>query len=305
MPQNNLGRFIRFLLIAGFVAPMLAWAAQEPAQQEKSEKPADPPPLKAEELSKDASAPKAKGPTLPVTEAEKLLDVAIKKFASIKSVSADIVQKVDMLNQAFELKGQYVRADENHFRLELELSGLGNTKGKMIQVADGKVIWDEQLVTEVSTGKELAHSYRKRDMAPLLEKLNDPEFDPEAREQIMPRLGLAGPEVALLANLRHDVRFETMPEESTFEDKPVWIFRGFWTERSRLALNTIPGAKAESPLPDYVPSVVALWVDRETGWPYQIRLSGRKRTAIEMEQAETEANTGADGRPTGSKASAA
>ena len=42
----------------------------------------------------------------PPTEAERLIDPAIKKVAGLKSVSADVTQKVEMLNQKFDVKGQ-------------------------------------------------------------------------------------------------------------------------------------------------------------------------------------------------------
>jgi hypothetical protein len=48
-------------------------------------------------------------PPQPPTEAEKLIDLAIKKVAGYSSVSADVVQNVDMIKQKFAVTGRYLK----------------------------------------------------------------------------------------------------------------------------------------------------------------------------------------------------
>ena len=88
----------------------LAWATHAPAQA--------PQPSRAQPTAPVATAPApaapagkpAEPPQEPPTEAERLIDLAIKKIAGLKSVSADMVQNVDMLKQKFDIKGRYLKA---------------------------------------------------------------------------------------------------------------------------------------------------------------------------------------------------
>lgn len=287
------------LYLTAVAALLGLFAASLYAQDPKTEPPKPDQPAAPAAEPKDATA-KAKDAPVTATEAEKRLDAQIEKLRKIKNVSAEIVERVHMLGQSFEVRGEYVKSGDKLFRLELNLSGLGDTTGTMIQVSDGNTIWDFHKVVETSSNTELAVSYRKRDIMPILQKIDDPAFDPAKRAEIKPKLGLAGPE-ALLEGLRRDVRFNTV-DEDTFESRPVLIFRGMWSDRSKLALNVMPGAKPDAPLPDYVPTAVTLWVGKDDGWPYQVRLSGRKRTDLEIEQDDQKANTGVDGRPLGGRA---
>jgi hypothetical protein len=223
-------------------------------------------------------------PEEPPTEAEKFLDEAVKKVRALNSVSADITQTAEVLNQKFELKGQYLKAQNNKVRLQLTLGGLQNATGSMLQVSDGETLWDVQTIID-------SQSYRKRRIGEILAKVNDPRMDVTLREQILAQLGFAGPD-ALLMGLRKAIRFDSMTED-TFNGVPVVIIQGEWKDRSSLVAPGQPPLPTNAPLPAYVPSIVRAWIGKENGWPYQIRLVGRAPSELNLSQTQL----GPDGRP--------
>lgn len=222
------------------------------------------------------------------TDAEKQLDEAAKQVAALKSVEADIHQSVDMLDQAFTVSGRFLMGPDRRFSLRLEVSGLPDAKGTMSQVCDGTVLWDYQHVLE-------SESYRRLEIAQVLERLKSPEIDEPLREGVMAQFGFGGPE-ALLKGLRRAVKFD-QKEAGTLDGKEVWVLRGEWKDRSGLAPNSQPLPPTVA-LPPYVPSLVVLWVGKDNGWPYKLKLVGRV-PAMVMETRKK----GQDGQYIGSKSS--
>ena len=142
----------------------------------------------------------AEPPQEPPTEAERLIDLAIKKIAGLKSVSADMVQNVVMLKQKFDIKGRYLKAPDSRTYLRLAVSGLPDSDGTILQVCDGETLWEYQQILE-------SQVYRKLSIKPIFERLNSPDMDPKTRDQILNQMGFAGPD-ALLVGLRKSVRFD-------------------------------------------------------------------------------------------------
>jgi hypothetical protein len=213
------------------------------------------------------------------------LDEAARKVAALGSVSAKLEQQVKMLNQEFMILGTYLKAPGGRIFLELEVKGLPGSSGKMLQVCDGVTIWDFQQLLE-------QRYYRKATLGPILEKLKAPEIDDSAREQVLTRLGIEGPDV-LLSGLRKAIHFD-QKEEGTFEGRPVWILRGTWQDRQGLLGPNQQPLPARAPLPAYVPSQATLYVGKDDGWPYKVRLAGRKPTVLYDTR-----RIGPDGRPVG------
>lgn len=231
---------------------------------------ASPPPPGAAPAPPSATA-KAAEPQEPPTEAERYIDEAIKKLAAVKSVSADLVQSVDMLKQKFDVKGRYLKAPTSRIYLKLTISGLPDSSGTLLQVCDGEVLWDYQQILE-------SQSYRKLRIKPIFERLNAPEIDPKTRDQVITQMGFAGPE-ALLMGLRRTIKFD-QKEEGEFNKRPVWILRGTWRSRTGLLGPDQRPLPAVGPLPAYVPSIATLYLDKETGWPHKIALVGRVQTLL-------------------------
>jgi hypothetical protein len=212
----------------------------------------------------------------PPTPAERLIDEAAAKIAKLRSVSATLLETVDMLNQQIKIKGTYLKAPD--------------TNGTTLQVCDGETLWDYQAILDAP------QAYRKFSVKPVMERLNSPELDPKIKEQAMNQMGLAGPE-SLLVGLRRDFRFEEK-EDATLDGKPVWILHGSW--RSRQGLTGPDGRPVQQigMLPPYIPSNILLYLGKEDGWPYKLSLWGKQPTIVYDTRKK-----GPDGRYIGSKSS--
>ncbi len=238
-----------------------------------------------------AAPPAAPAVVEPPTEAELLLDAAIKKVAALPRVSADLTEKIEMLSQDFSLKGRYIKDTDHRIYFKLALDGLGDSPGTMLQVCDGTILWDFQQVLN-------AQSYRKLEIAPILKRLETNELEPELREQILTQLGFAGPD-ALLVGLRKAVRFN-QKEVATLDGRAVTIIRGEWKDRTGLVGPNQQPLPPTAPLPAYIPSLVAIWLGTEDGWPYKVELVGKKPSELQADNRRI----GPDGRPIGRKAAA-
>jgi len=194
-----------------------------------------------------------------------------------------------MLKQKFEIKGTYRKAPGGRLYLHLVVSGLPGSKGEMKQVSDGVTIWDFQQLMEQKY-------YRKVTLGPIQEKLKSSELDAEAREQVLTRLGIEGPDV-LLVGLRKAIRWD-QKEEGTLDGRPVWILRGTWKDRQGLLGPNQQPLPPTAPLPSYIPGQATLTIRKEDGWPYKVRLAGRQPTVL----LDTR-RIGPDGRPVGPRSS--
>ena len=223
----------------------------------------------------------------PPTPAERDIDEAIKKVASLKSVSAELVQEVNMLNQKYSVKGTYRKGPNHLVYLRLTVSGLADSEATSLQVCDGETLWDYQVVLSSSF-------YRKMSIKPILERLHSPELNPALRDQAITQMGMSGPET-LLAGLRKSVKFN-LKEEGELDGKKMWKFRGMW--RSRQGLVGLDGrpVAASGFLPPYMPMDATLYLGKEDGWPYQLVLVGRKPTVLTDTR-----RTGPSGRPVAAK----
>jgi len=268
----------RFALLSAFAAVFsVAWLALATA-------------IRAQAPGPQGPAPAAEAPNEPPTEAEKLIDEAIKKIAAIESVSADLVQNVKMLGQNFQIQGRYLKAPGSRVYLKLTVSGLPGSSGTMLQVCDGEVLWDYQQVLESQT-------YRKLSVKPILERLGSPEIDAALREQMLTGLGFAGPET-LLVGLRKTIKFDQKPEEAELDGKPVHILRGNWRSREGLVGPDQRPLPPTGMLPPYIPSLAILYIGKEDGWPYKLDLQGRQVSAL----VDTR-QIGPDGKRIGTKSS--
>lgn len=247
-------------VLSGMALPLALVAAQPPAgaQPETAEKTGG-----AKGKAQATKPEKDKEPT----RAEKVIDEAIAKLRGLESASANLVIKADILGQRFQLSGEYARAPQDRIKLVLTLSGLADARGRMLQISDGTTLWDFK---EILDGQ----SYDKVDISKVFAKLDDPGFDQETRQSFRTQLGFAGPD-ALLESLRKSISFDALEDQETFDGHAVWIARGTWKDRQALNLEGQAPLPAFGPLPAYVPSVAAVWIDKETGWPYQLKMDGQ------------------------------
>lgn len=253
MPKNRFSSAVGVALLF----PLAAWA-QTPS--------AAPPPAPAGSVEAAQAAAAAAKPE-PPTEAELELDAAIKKLAALTSVSADVTQDVDMLDQKFKVSGRYLHAPDHRLYLRLDVSGLADATGTMLQVCDGQTLWDYQKILD-------SQGYRKLDVGQVFERLKSPELDDATRQKVLASLGFGGPD-ELLAGLRATIKF-TQKDEGTFDGKNVWILTGEWKSRDGLLGPNQQPLPLTVALPAYVPSLVKITLGKDNGWPYKVRLVGRK-----------------------------
>jgi outer membrane lipoprotein-sorting protein len=228
-------------------------------------------------------------PEEPPTEAELLIDAAIKKLAKLESVAADLLQEINMLNQKYTIKGRYLKAPNSHVYLKLTVSGLPDTSATSLQVCDGDTLWDYQVVLD-------SQNYRKLSIKPILERLNSPELNEKIKDQALTSMGLAGPET-LLVGLRKTLKFG-QKEEEEIDGKKMWRLRGTWRTRQGLVGPDGRAVGAGGFLPPYIPMDGTLYLGKDDGWPYKLVLVGRRPSAL----FETR-RLGPDGRPIGAKSS--
>lgn len=224
-----------------------------------------------------------------ITEAETLIDEATNKLKQVETVQAKIRQEVEMLGQQFTVVGRYEKAPGQRLRLELEVQGLPSTGGSMQQVSDGQTLWDYARILD-------RDYYNRLDLSQILKKLEDPIFDELTRRIYMDQqLGLSGPD-SLLQGLRQSARFIQSPEESELDGRPVHILRGEWKDMTVMGVPDGPNPGPMALLPAYIPRLVEVWIDKESGWPYKVILQGKKRPVISQSQ---QFKIGHDGRPVG------
>src|SRR5690606_36009872 len=126
-------------------------------------------------------------------------------------------------------------------------------RGRMLQVSDGQELWD------VSRILDQIYYYRL-ELPELLRRVQEEPFDEFHRNYFLQqRLSLSGPHW-LLDGLRQSVRFDRRLE-GEWSGRAVWILRGRWKDLTALGLGPMAA------VPAYIPSVVEVQVDKETGWP--------------------------------------
>jgi hypothetical protein len=264
-----------FLAVLTCLTPPVAQAWQPPTPVQVPPTAATPP--------ADAPAPP---PATGQPQAEARLNYAIVQVRVMERIAARIDMDVDMLNQKFKMDGNYYKDTGNRIRLQLNLVGLGDTDSKMLQVCDGKILWDFQQVLSMQ-------SYRKREIVPILKKLEDPGLDANFRIMITSNMGFGGPE-AMLTGLAKVIGFDQIAPEK-LDGVDVVVIRGTWRDRTNLLGPNERGLPPTAPLPAYIPANVAIYLGTNDGWPYKIEMIGRAPLLME----ETREIDKATGRPIG------
>ena len=249
--------------------PALAWT-QTPAPEAP---PAAVTPAPTPGIDASTPAPVASSTQL----ANNVLISTIVKLRLRPRIAARVEQVVNMLNQTFELKGNYYKDTGYRVRLQLDFQGAGNGNSTMLQVCDGKTRWEYQKVLGMG-------NYRKLDITPILKKLEDPEIDEEFRGQVLTQLGFGGPE-ALMTGFVGAVAFDQFAEQDV-DGVPSYILGGKWKDRNGLFG---PGERPLAPtaaLPPYVPANIQVYVNKEQLWPYKIEMKGNAPSMLEEDPRE-------------------
>ncbi len=291
-PTNSIRSSARLRVLTGFVVAV--FAARSIAAQQVP--PPGAPDGRDPTQSGVMNLPGAPGgpppvapPEEPPTEAERFIDGAIKKLAKVPSVTADMLQTIEMLNVKFTVNGRYLRAPKDRVKLQLTVEGLADGSGTSLQVCDGETLWEYQQILD-------KQYYRKLSIKPILERVNSADLDPKIKTLAITQMGLAGPEL-LLVGLRKTIKFDLM-EDAELDGKKVVKIHGTWRNRQGLIG---PDARPVSPmgvLPPYIPMDVTVYLGKEDSWPYKLELKGRAPSAVYDSR-----RLGPDGRVQGAKSS--
>ena len=264
-------------LVILLILPLRAWS-QVPA----------PEPAPAQDPTAATVPAVAPAPQSGALAGNVLIDTII-KLRQRARIAARIEQTVDMLNQKFELRGFYFKDTGNRVRLQLDLQGAGENGSTMLQVCDGKILWEYQKVMGMK-------NYRKREIVPILKKLEEPGLDDDFRIQVMTQLGFGGPE-ALLSGFQNAIAFDQFADVTDPADKETggvasFVLGGKWKDRTGLfGPNDRPLRPTDS-LPPYIPANIRIFVDKANAWPYRVEMIGNPPPLIAEDTREVDKATG-------------
>jgi hypothetical protein len=202
------------------------------------------------------------------------------------SISAKVVEKIEVLEKAYKAEGSYLQTslkpNDWHMRFELVVK-IGKAEGALLEVCDGEVLWtrleiDQNPKQDKKAPKDLTLTRRNiSEIMSAARKLGDAKTE----KDLIIALGLGGLP-ALLAAIEQDMKFDETTE-GMLRERPVTVVHGTWTDalvqRFRNPQQQQQQA-APSLLPVFVPDAVRIYIDRQTGFPHRImylkKLPGRE-----------------------------
>lgn len=171
------------------------------------------------------------------------------------TISAQLVETVVMFDRSVKMDGRYLQTADHRLRFEVKLR-VGGTVGSLVEVCDGEILWSRQDI-----GKE--QQVTRRNVKQILEAAQKAGNIPQ--NVLAADLGLGGLP-SLLATIEQSFDFDGLKDD-TLRDRPVVTIQGQWN--AAMAAN-LRGQLPEGQLPPYVPDVIRITLDRETGFPHRI-----------------------------------
>lgn len=214
---------------------------------------------------------------------------AREQLLKVKSISAKVTEKVDVLDKSFKAEGRYLQMglQENDWKMRLELAvKIGGSNGSLLEVCDGELLWMRSDI-DIGRKKDKKEGSKKdprdtwitrRNVTKILnaaKKLPDKSYE----TGLITSLGLGGMP-ALLASLEQTMKF-TGVKEITLRDRPMTVVEGSWSDAiaQKLRGTAAPGQPAPTLLPASAPDSVRIYIDRATGFPHRImylkKIAGR------------------------------
>jgi hypothetical protein len=201
------------------------------------------------------------------TEAGNLLDQAIVKVEALPQFRCDLRQVTEMLGYRFSADGQYAIGPDYRMLYELKVQ-LTDTTGTIKEVCDGRYHWKNQKIFD-------DQQLTKLDFKKILDILNKPQFNKDARTQLIQGMGFSGM-VPMMTGLRDSQKFETF-DEQTLDDEPVYVLHGEWNE-TVISQASFRGQQLSlAKLPPYMPNKSTAWIGRENGWLYKVEMESTQK----------------------------
>ena len=187
--------------------------------------------------------------------AESELRRARSSLSQASSLSARLVETISLFDRNVRAEGRYLQSSNRRIRLELKLK-LGQTSGSLLEVCDGEILWSKQDVGPDTT-------ITRRNVNQILDAARQSGAVPE--NMLIADLGLGGLP-ALLASIERSFDFTGLKSDR-LRDRPVVILQGQWKPPVVATLN--PGGDPNQ-LPPYIPDLIRIYLDEETGFPLRI-----------------------------------
>lgn len=221
--------------VSGFTSPSFAQEETPPAEQEPAAEPLD--------------------PTETLFNARKALE-------GYRTLSADLVQTVDLSSTRYVAKGTYRQGEGDRVRVALEANA-GGMKGSVEQICDGTILWTIFRVGEKPRAL-------RRDVRQILDQAG--KRGSVVRERMLDDLGLGG-----LPGLLASIQQTAIPESAERVDadgRAFLVVTGRWNDAvvNRWRAEVPPGRD----LPSYLTEKVELTFEAEHLVPYRVRFLRRE-----------------------------
>ena len=204
---------------------------------------------------------------------------ARERMLRVRSLSAKVVERVEVLDKTFKAEGRYLQTglQDGDWKMRFELTvKIGNASGSMLEVCDGEVLWTRSEV-QFGRSQEQADEGKPVDNNLFITRCNVNKVmnalkklgDKTAEAAAVTSLGLGGMP-ALLASLEQSMKF-TAVKEGNLRDLPMVIVEGTWNDSFLQRLRGAGGgAQPSTVLPPSAPDSVRVYLDRTTGFPHRI-----------------------------------
>jgi len=264
----NMGSRLPILAVVGLLgaaggAILVATGRVEPSQRPGGERVAS------------QSGPE-QGTGAPSISGQALLEHAILRLESRRSVSAKIRHSVDLFGQKPVGSGLYLERRsprELQFRLEIRIQ-LGDDPSSLLHVCDGRYLWMYRKLGD-------SESLSRIDVARVQRALEE-SGDMGRMASIGQWPGLGGLP-RLLRGLYAAFEFTSVEETRLAAQLPVWKLRGEWRKEKLARLlpehkDAVKKGKLVnlSQLPEHLPDHVLVFLGRTDEFPYRIEYRRRK-----------------------------
>ncbi len=233
--------------------------------------------------SADPAAEVANGETTTATSAmtaDEVLDSVRARIESLDSLSAELHETIIMSGSRLTAVGSYSQASGNRSRLEFRLFPVrgvraadANSDGLDEEPADTSELKPTASLTQVSDGGMLWSLWNNGGLQQLtrqnIREILDavPKTGTPDATRMLQDLGAGGLQ-KLLAKLQAVMEFGPVAEQTIGETRFL-VLTGRWTEESRRDFFNAPDAT--TPLPDFIPDFVRVYVDAEELIPRRIQ----------------------------------
>lgn len=177
-------------------------------------------------------------------------------------VRANLKQKIEIGNRKYEVSGTYSEGRAHRLRMSLTME-TPHTKGELLQVCDGKVLWTELKRTSAEIAPEGKSKITRCEIGQILQNARISQNPQKAN--MISSLAMGGM-TSLLASLEENIDF-TEQKEISLDGKPLKLLEGAWKEE----FLTKHGKEKKKQLSRHVPERVRLYLDGETYFPRRIQ----------------------------------